>query len=100
MANKFDTIQIKALYFPNKIQKFIGFIVPSGLTFGDLIVANFLKILKRLGDAELMEKLCPNELNQYINRVFGNVSATKRDSPEEELAKVLELVKYIIAARK
>ena len=48
-----------------------------------------------------MEKLCPNELNLYINRVFGNVSATKRDLPEEEeLAKVLELVKYIIAARK
>ena len=86
-------------FFPHKIVKFIGYIALSGLTFGDFIVANFLTTLKRLAGVELMEKLCPGELNLYIERVFGKV-ATKLDSPEQEFTKMLELVKYVIAARK
>lgn len=50
-------------------------------------------------DAEQMNELYPNELKFYIERVFGNV-AVKLDSPEQEFAKMLELVKYVVAARK
>lgn len=54
-----------ALFVPS------GYIVPSGLTYGDFIVANLMCGIKFIGDPELVKKHFPVELNLYIERVTG-----------------------------
>lgn len=54
-----------------------GYIVPSGLTYGDFVVVNFLSNMKTLGQPELDEKLYPSELNLYIERVHGQKELSK-----------------------
>ena len=55
----------------------IGYIAPSGLTYGDFVVANFLSGITKYTDPGLVETLFPVELKLYIERVEGQKQLAK-----------------------
>ena len=52
------------------IKNILGFLVPSGLTFGDFLVANFLHLVEKMSDPLLFTGEYP-ELGRYVARIHG-----------------------------